>query len=244
MSKSPTVPILSALAAIGTVAALYLVFVHDAGAHPGVDYQIDPDSGRLVQTSLFFSQRILFFHVPFAFVLDTAVGVAGITSILFLWKRNPKMDDIAASATSIAVAFGAGVLATGSIWARAAWGVWWQWEPRLTMSLLLWLILVGYVLVRKFAGPSADRVAAGMAIFGMVGVPFIYVMVGQDSHPASGSNGTVATLSPAIRPAFWLSVATMLMWFVVLIIVRVQATRAEREVRELRERALDLGVLE
>ena len=244
MSKNPIVPILSALAAIGTVAALYLIFVHDAGAHGGVDYKLNPDNGRLVQTSLFLSQRIFFFHVPFAFVLDTAVGVAGITSILFLWKRNPKMDDIAASATGIAVAFGAGVLATGSIWAKEAWGVWWQWEPRLTMSLLLWLILVGYVLVRKFAGPSADRVAAGLAIFGMVGVPFIYVMVGQDSHPGSGSNGTVATLSPAIRPAFWLSVATFLTWFVVLIIVRVQATRAERELRELRERALDLGVLE
>ncbi|MEO8841754.1 MAG: cytochrome c biogenesis protein CcsA [Kofleriaceae bacterium] len=244
MSKNPTVPILSAIAAIGTVLALYLVFVHDAGAHQGVDYLIDPDSGRLVQTSLFFSQRIFFFHVPFAFVLDTAVGVAGITSILFLWKHDPRMDDIAASATEIAVAFGAGVLATGMIWAKAAWGVWWQWEPRLTMSLLLWLILVGYVLVRKFAGPSADRVAAGMAIFGMVGVPFIYVMVGQDSHPGSGSNGTVATLSPAILPAFWLAVATLMTWFVALVIVRVQATRAERELRELRERALDLGVVE
>ena len=54
------------------------------------------------------------------------------------------------------------------------------------MSLLLWLILVGYALVRKFAGPSADRVAAGMAIFGMVGVPFIYKMVGEDSHPRRG----------------------------------------------------------
>ncbi len=136
------------------------------------------------------------------------------------------------------------VLATGSIWAKAAWDVWWQWEPRLTMSLLLWLILVGYVLVRKFAGPSADRVAAGMAIFGMVGVPFIYTMVGQDSHPASGANGAVATLDPSFRPAFWISVATMMIWFVVLVVVRVQSTRAERELRELRERALDLGVLE
>ncbi|HEY0251232.1 MAG TPA: hypothetical protein VGC41_06875, partial [Kofleriaceae bacterium] len=82
------------------------------------------------------------------------------------------------------------------------------------------------------------------AIFGMVGVPFIYTMVGQDSHPASGSNGTVATLSPAIRPAFWISVATFMLWFAVLVIVRVQAVRAARELRELRERALDLGVLE
>ena len=105
---------------------------------------------------------------------------------MFLWKRNPKWDDIASASAEVAVVFGAVVLVTGSIWAKAAWDVWWNWEPRLTMSLLLWLILVGYVLVRQFAGPSADRVAAGMAIFGMVGVPFIYTMVGQDSHPGVG----------------------------------------------------------
>jgi hypothetical protein len=111
------------------------------------------------------------------------------------------------------------------------------------MSLLLWLILVGYALVRKFAGPSADRVAAGMAIFGMVGVPFIYKMVGEDSHPASGSNGVVATLGPGMKGAFWLSVFAFLLWFIALTITRIQGVRFEREVRELRERGLDLGVL-
>jgi len=99
------------------------------------------------------------------------------------------------------------------------------------------------VLVRRFAGPSADRVAAGMAIFGMVGVPFIYAMVGQDSHPASGGNGVVATLGPGMKGAFWLAVATFHAWFAVLVLTRLESTRAERELRELRESALDLGVL-
>jgi heme exporter protein C len=135
------------------------------------------------------------------------------------------------------------VLATGSIWAKAAWDVWWNWEPRLTMSLLLWLTLVGYSLVRKFAGPSADRVAAGMAIFGMVGVPFIYKMVGEDSHPASGANGVVMNLGSEYKTAFLLSALAFLTWFLVLVIVRVQSTRTERELRELRERGLDIGVL-
>jgi heme exporter protein C len=237
--KNYLAPTLCVLAAIGFVVATYLVFF-DAP----LEYAIDKETGRLVGTSLFFNQKIFFFHVAHAFVLFTAVGVSGVTSILYLWKRNPRMDDVAAASTEVAVAFGAVVLATGSIWAKAAWDVWWQWEPRLTMSLLLWLILVGYVLVRKFAGPSADRVAAGMAIFGMVGVPFIYTMVGADSHPGSGRNGVVATLDPRMRPAMWISVATFMIWFVALVVVRVQSTRAEREVRELRERALDLGVLE
>ena len=72
------------------------------------------------------------------------------------------------------------------------------------MSLLLWLILVGYVLVRQFAGPSADRIAAGMAIFGMVGVPFIYKMVGEDSHPPSGGEGVVMNLGTEYKIAFLL----------------------------------------
>ena len=141
--------------------------------------------------------------------------------------------------------FGAVVLVTGSIWAKAAWDVWWNWEPRLTMSLLLWLILVGYVLVRKFAGPSADRVAAGMAIFGMVGVPFIYKMVGEDSHPPSGANGVVATLGTGVQAArSGCRRSRSCCGSSRSMITRVQGTRAEREVRELRERGLDLGVLQ
>jgi heme exporter protein C len=237
--KKSLVPILCLVAAICFVGALYLIFFQAP-----LNILIIPETGRLAGTSLFFNHKIFYFHVAHSFVLFTAVGVSGVTSVLYLWKRDPKWDDIAAASTEIAVAFGAAVLATGMIWAKAAWDVWWQWEPRLTMSLLLWLILVGYVLVRKFAGPTGDRVAAGMAIFGMVGVPFIYTMVGADSHPASGSKGTVATLDASIRPAFWLSVAAFMIWFVALVIVRVQSVRAEREVRELRERALDLGVLE
>lgn len=235
--KNKLVPILAVLAAAGFVVSLHAIFF---GAP--LEWEQTRD-GHLAGSSLFFNQKIMYFHVAHAFVLFTAVFVAGVSSIAFLATRNPKWDDIANAATDVAVAFGAVVLATGSIWAKAAWDVWWNWEPRLTMSLLLWLILVGNVLVRQFAGPSADHVAAGMAIFGMVGVPFIYAMVGQDSHPASGSSGVVAELRGDMRAAFWLSVATFMVWFAVLVVLRVQGARAERELRELRERGLDLGVL-
>jgi heme exporter protein C len=230
---------LCVVAAIGFVVSIYLVFYNAP-----LDYQIDRESHRLVGTSLFFNQKIYFFHVPHAIMLFVAVFTAGIASIMYLWKHDVKWDDIAAGTVDVAVALGAAVLATGSIWAKAAWDVWWQWEPRLTMSLLLWLILAGYALVRKFAGPSGDRVAAGMAIFGMVGVPFIYTMVGKDPHPPSGLKGVVATQGASMAPAFWVSFATITLWFIILVITRVQGTRAEREVRELRERGLDLGVIE
>ena len=221
------VPILCVIAAVGFGVSLWEAFV-----------VAPPAQG------LFFNQKIYYWHVANAFWLFGAVFVAGVSSIAFLFTRKARWDDIASGSVDVAIMFGAIVLLTGSIWAKAAWDVWWNWEPRLTMSLLLWLVFVGYALVRKFAGPSADRVAAGMAIFGMVGVPFIYKMVGQDSHPAAGSNGVVATLGAGMRGAFWLSVASFLFWYLALVISRVQSTRAEREVRELRERGLDLGVLQ
>jgi heme exporter protein C len=223
--KTYAVPILVALAAVGFVVTQWMIFT----------------STPLAQV-LFFNQKIFYYHVAHAFWLFGAVGVAGACSIMYLWKHQPKWDDVALAAAEVAVAFGAVVLITGSIWAKAAWDTWWTWsEKRLTMSLLLWLTLVGYVLVRRFAGGSADRIAAGLAVFAMVGVPFIYTMVDKgDLHP---QNSNVPDLDPAMRPTFWLSVATFFLWFAALVISRVQSVRAERELRELRERGLDAGLL-
>ena len=236
--KRFAIPVLAVLSAVTIAVAIHYIFVKAP-----IQYGFTAD-GRLNQSSLFYNQKIFYFHVAQAFMLFAAVGVAGVCSAIFLKTRAPKWDDIASAAVEVAVMFGAVVLATGSIWAKAAWDTWWNWEPRLTMSLLLWLILVGYTLVRKFAGPSADRVAAGMAIFGMVGVPFIYKMVGEDSHPPSGAEGVVMNLGTDYKTAFLLSVIAFTLLFLTLVIARIQSTRAERELRELRERGLDLGVLQ
>ena len=194
---------------------------------------------------LFFNQKIFYFHVAHAFLMFAAVGVCGVGSVAFLKTRKSKWDDISLASAEVAVAFGAVVLITGSIWGKAAWDIWWSWEKRLTMSLLLWLTLVGYVLVRRFAGASADRLAAMLAVFGTVGVPFVYFMVDKsDRHPQSGAKGVVAQSQGEIKIVMWLCVATFLCWFLTLLIARIQSVRAEREVRELRERALDTGVLQ
>lgn len=236
--KKIIIPLLAVLSAVGLAYSVYLVFYGSP-----LEYGLN-EAGKLNGSSLFFNQKIFYFHVAHSIWLFGAVGVSGIASIGYLITRKSSWDDVASAATDVAVAFGAAVLISGSTWAKAAWDRWWNWEPRLTMSLLLWLVLVGYVLVRRFAGAGAERIAAGMAIFGMVGVPFIYKMVGSDSHPASGSNGVVATLAPAMRGPFWMCFATFFCWFLVLTLSRIQSTRAERELRDLRERGLDLGVLQ
>ncbi len=81
--------------------------------------------------------------------------------------------------------FGAFTLVTGPLWARKAWGVWWVWDARLTSSLMLFMIFVAYLLLRKYGGPGSDKLGAGMALFGMANVPFIYVSVNvwRTLHP-------------------------------------------------------------
>lgn len=221
------VPILATLSAVGLVATAWLVFMYTPLAQ-----------------DLYFNQKIVYWHVPHAFMMFLAVGICGVCSLVYLKARTPKWDDLALASAEVAVVMGAAVLLTGSIWGKAAWDVWWSWEKRLTMSLLLWLTLVGYVLVRRFAGASADRLAAGLAAFGTIAVPFIYFMVDRsDRHPQAGAQGNVATMPNEMRLVLWLSVATFLCWMLTLTTMRVQSARAERELRELRERGLDAGVL-
>jgi heme exporter protein C len=233
------VPVLLAATAVLLVYTQLLIF-----SDTPLAVAFMPD-GTPSGSSLYFNQKIFYYHFGHAITLFLAVGVSGVCSIVFLATRRPKWDDIALASAEVAAAFGAVVLLTGSIWAKAAWDRWWIWENRLTMSLLLELTLIGYVLVRRFAGATGERLAAGMAIFGMVGVPFIYTMVGRDdSHPQAGAQGVAATIDPAMRPAELLSLATFVLWFIALVIVRATSARAERELRELRERGLDAGELQ
>lgn len=220
------IPVLAALAAVGFALTVWAIF-HYAPFEP----------------ALLFNQKIFYYHVAHAFMLFASVTVCGVCSLVFLKNRKPAWDDLALAGAEVAVMFGAAVLITGSIWAEAAWDKWWVWEKRLTMSLLLWLVLVGYVLVRRFAGASADRLAAGLAVFGTLGIPFIYTMVDKgDHHPQAGRNGNVMTLTGPMKIVFWGSVLTFFLWFLTLVFMRVQSARAERELRELREKGLDAGL--
>lgn len=193
--------------------------------------------------SLFFNQKIFFWHVPHAMLLFALVFICGIASAGYLKNRKGSWDDWALAGGELAVIYGAVVLVTGSIWGRAAWGVWWQWDMRLTTSLLLWTVMVGYVLVRKFGGPGSERLAAGLAVFGMIDVPLIYfsVKIWNTVHPKAE---VVQTLDPAFKPTFWLSFLAITLVLGLILLLRVHVASGERALRELRERAMDAGLLD
>ena len=111
-------------------------------------------------------QKIFYFHVPAAMMMFLSAFICGTSSAVYLFRGRTAADRVAAAAGELAVVFGMIVLVTGPLWARKAWGVWWQWDARLTSSLLLWMIFVAYLLVRKYGGPGAEKLAAGMAVFG------------------------------------------------------------------------------
>src|SRR5512140_3505422 len=169
-------------------------------------------------------QKIFYFHVPSAMMMFVSAFVCGIYSAVFLFRKDRAADRVAVAAGELTTVFGAIVLVTGPMWARKAWGVWWQWDARLTMSLLLWLIFLGYLLVRKYGGPGSDKLAAAMAIFGMANVPFVYVSVNiwRTLHPKTS---VVPSLQPGMRGPFWFCVLAFAMLYVLLLSMRVHLER-------------------
>ncbi len=164
-------------------------------------------------------QKIFYYHVPSAMLLFASAFVCGIASAVFLFRKSAAADRLAVAAGELAVVFGLIVLVTGPLWARKAWGVWWQWDARLTSSLLLWMIFVAYLLVRRYGGPGSEKLAGGMALFGMANVPFVYVSVNfwRTLHPKTT---VVPTLAAGMREPFWYCVVSFVLLYILLLTMR------------------------
>ncbi len=172
-------------------------------------------------------QKIFYFHVPSAMVMFASAFVCGIASAIYLARRTPGADRVAIAGAELVVVFGIIVLVTGPLWARKAWGVWWDWgDVRLVTSLVLWLIFVAYTLLRRFAGPGSDVLAAAVGVFGMANVPFVYwsVNVWRTLHPKTT---VVRTLSPEMRFPFYWCLAAFLCLYVALLLLRVRLERSK-----------------
>ena len=124
-----------------------------------------------LEYGLFFNQKIVYYHAPAAIMMFGTAICTGLASVMYLWRRKPEWDDLAAASGDMTVLLGAVVLTTGPIWGKIAWGTYWVWDARLTQSLLLWMIFVAYALVRRYGGPSSHRLA-GLRLCGSVTEPF------------------------------------------------------------------------
>jgi heme exporter protein C len=173
-------------------------------------------------------QKIFYFHAPSGMVMFFGAFVSGVASAIFLFRGRPGADRVALAAAELTVVLGLIVLVTGPLWARKAWGVWWQWDARLTSSLLVWMMFTSCLLVRRFGGPGSEKLAAAVAIFGMANVPFVYVSVNvwRTLHPKTT---VVPSLGAGMREPFWFCVVAFLALFMLLLALRVRLAEQQAE---------------
>jgi heme exporter protein C len=185
-------------------------------------------------------QKIFYFHVPLAWNAFLGFTIVFFCSFRYLVTRDPKWDARAASAASVGVLFTTLVLITGPIWAKPVWGIWWTWDARLTLTFVLWLIYLGYLMLRRYV-ESPDRRAALAAIVGIVGfvdVPLVYFAIRwwRTQHPQPViMGGEDSGLDPHMATTLWVSTAAYLLLFTVLYRRQLDVEMMRAEVDALRD---------
>ncbi|HEY8120495.1 MAG TPA: cytochrome c biogenesis protein CcsA [Myxococcota bacterium] len=181
-------------------------------------------------------QKILYVHPPLAFATYAGFIGAALAGALFLARGGERFDRFAAASAEVGVVFGTLMLITGPIWAKGTWGKWWTWDPRLTVTLLLYLTYVAYLLLRSFTEGSerAARFAAVYAILGSALIPLNYYAIelfgNRALHPDNLQRGS---LGEGMGLPFALGVFATLAAFAFLLVRRfelgeLRAARAEQ----------------
>lgn len=184
-------------------------------------------------------QRIMYFHVPMAWLAYLSFFVVFVASIIYLLRRDERWDWIARGSAEIGVVFTTLVLISGSIWGKAFWGTWWDGEPRLTTTLILWFIYVAYLLLRFYSGrtESGARNAAVLGIIGFVDVPIDYYAVTwwRGLHPEGYViQGTTTSMPMPAFLALMLALATFTLLYGFLMLQLYRLERYTTEAQRLR----------
>jgi heme exporter protein C len=184
-------------------------------------------------------QRIMYLHVPSIVTAYLAFSVVFCTSILYLWKRDLRFDAVAVASAEIGVIFTGITLATGTIWGKPTWGVWWTWDARLTLTAILFTIYVGYLMLRSFAeDPQAGaRYGAVLAIIGFLDIPLNHFAVywWRTLHqPSSILRAGGPSVAPAMLVPLAVSFVGLVLLYSYLLLERVRLERIRHRSAELR----------
>jgi heme exporter protein C len=175
-------------------------------------------------------QRLMYVHVPAAWLAFLAFFVVFVMSVLYLIQRDVRWDRVAASSAEIGVVFTVVTLLLGMMWGKPTWGVYWTWDPRLTTTAILLAIYVGYLALRSFADDEEKR-ARWSAIVGVIGfanVPIVYMSVTwwRTLHQPPSSPRSVA---PDILWTLMLNLAAFTVVYVYLMVRRIRLAKLEGE---------------
>lgn len=187
------------------------------------------------------SQRILYFHVPLALIGFVGFFLVFVGSVLYLWRGADRWDALAVASAEVGVLFTTLMLVTGSIWAKPVWGTWWTWDPRLTTSFVMWMIYVGYLLLRAYspAGGQGSRYAAILGIVAFINVPIVYMATvwWRTIHPPQvvGPAAEAGGMDERMGAALMVSMAAFLLLFAYLVLERYALRTDEARVERLHE---------
>ena len=185
--------------------------------------------------------RIMYVHVPAAWLAYLAFVVVFLASVGWLWSKRPWFDAVAVASAEIGVLFTGLALVAGSIWAKPTWGVWWTWEPRLVTTAVMFVMYVGYLLLRSLS-TDFDRRATRAAILGVIlvlDVPIVHLSVlwANSLHqlPTVLRAGGSPALDSAMLLTLMVSVAAFTLVYMYFMSARVaiELARRERLSREL-----------
>ena len=185
-------------------------------------------------------QKIMYVHVPAAWMSLLGYGAVFVLGLVYLWKRDLKYDTMAASAAQVGAVFAAATLVSGSIWGRPTWGIWWTWDARLTSMAVLFLMYVGYLVLRAFTEDEIRRArwSAAIAALGFLNSGIVYMSVKwwRTLHQAQSSPGTV---DPHYVLGLRLNAFAFLFIFLYFAIARYRVARVVRDVEaRIEEKAL------
>jgi len=179
------------------------------------------------------AQKIFYLHVPAAWTALLIFSLMGIVSIVYLWLHDERLDLFAEASAEVGLMFSAIMLTTGPIWAKPIWGTWWQWDPRLTLTLFLFFLYVGYMALRASIHDPLERgrFSAVVAILGMLLVPFIHLSVYlfRTLHPKPVVlKPSAPSLPPEMLRTLLISFVVCLVLYAGLVMMRYGAGAAER----------------
>ncbi|GCE18074.1 cytochrome c biogenesis protein [Dictyobacter kobayashii] len=212
--------ILGGLTALTLVLALWMIFFYTP---------VDALQGE--------TQRIFYFHVPTAWVGMLSFIIVAVTGIIYLFKPDARLDWLARAAAEVGVVFLTITLILGAVWGKPIWGAWWVWDAKLTATLILWFMYVGYLMLRSYMGQTSEGARAGavIGIIGAIDVPIIYLSVnwwrGQHPVPQVGVQGA---LPPQATITLMVALVAITLLYAFMMVQAYQLQRLQALAQQLR----------